>query len=158
VSRRLFEQFAAAVEQAAVSGAAPQASPARPGALRLLASAVTGRLRAFLRRWRHVLTGVVDWSGGAVGPPGFDVSWCRLDLYLLHGEHIADDFLHAYEAASGSVLPDRWLWDLWAVARSHRAVEAWVPNYRDLGRGDLTATELRNRHTAWTNRLLARSS
>ena len=42
VSRRLFEQFAAAVEQAAVSGAAPQASPASPGALRLLASAVTG--------------------------------------------------------------------------------------------------------------------
>jgi xanthine dehydrogenase YagT iron-sulfur-binding subunit len=42
VSRRLFKQFAAAVEQAAVSGAAPQASPASPGALRLLASAVTG--------------------------------------------------------------------------------------------------------------------
>ena len=53
VSRRLFEQFAAAVEQAAVSGAAPQASPAPPGALRLLASAVTGRLRTLLRRWRR---------------------------------------------------------------------------------------------------------
>ena len=53
VSRRLFEQFAAAVEQAAVSGAAPQASPVPPGALRLLASAVTGRLRALLRRWRR---------------------------------------------------------------------------------------------------------
>jgi aminoglycoside phosphotransferase (APT) family kinase protein len=101
-----------------------------------------------------VLAGVVDWSGGGLGPPGFDVGWCRLDLYLLHGEHIADEFLASYEAASGSVLPDRRLWDLWAVARSHQTVETWVPNYRDLGRGDLTATELRDRHTAWTKHLL----
>ncbi len=41
--------------------------------------------------WRDgVLTGVVDWSGGARGPRGFDVGWCRLDLYLLFGERVAD--------------------------------------------------------------------
>jgi aminoglycoside phosphotransferase (APT) family kinase protein len=101
-----------------------------------------------------VLTGVVDWSGGALGPRGLDVSWCRLDLYLLHGERIADEFLASYEAASGSILPDALLWDLWAVARSHQTVETWVPNYRDLGRSDLTAAELRDRHTAWTDHLL----
>jgi len=100
-----------------------------------------------------VLTGVVDWSGGAIGSPGLDAAWCRLDLYLLHDERAADVFLDSYEAASGSALPDPLLWDL---ARSHQDVETWVPNYRDLGRGDLTAGELRNRHTAWTERLLAR--
>ena len=31
--------------------------------------------------WRDgVLTGVVDWSGAARGPRGYDVGWCRLDL------------------------------------------------------------------------------
>jgi aminoglycoside phosphotransferase (APT) family kinase protein len=97
-----------------------------------------------------VLTGVVDWTGGATGPPGFDVAWCRLDLYLLYGEHLADEFLVSYQAAAPSARLDPLLWDLWAIARSHEMVETWMPNYRDLGRGDLTAGELRRRHTAWT--------
>ena len=106
--------------------------------------------------WRGgVLTGVVDWSGGGLGPRGFDVGWCRLDLYLLYGERIAGVFLDSYETASNFALPDRLVWDLWAVARSCEQVESWVPNYRDLGRTDLTATELRKRHTAWTHYLIA---
>jgi aminoglycoside phosphotransferase (APT) family kinase protein len=105
-----------------------------------------------------VLTGVVDWSGGGLGPPGFDVGWCRLDLYLLYGEHIAAWFLDSYQSASDSALPDPHLWDLWAVARSYEHVESWVPNYRDLGRADLTAEELRRRHTAWTRYLIGHSA
>jgi aminoglycoside phosphotransferase (APT) family kinase protein len=101
-----------------------------------------------------VLTGVVDWSGGALGPRGLDVGWCRLDLYLLYGERIAGVFLDSYESACKSALPDLLWWDLWAVSRSYEDVESWVPNYRDLGRADLTAAELRRRHTAWTRRLL----
>ena len=100
-----------------------------------------------------ILTGVVDWSGGALGPRGFDVGWCRLDLYLLYGEHIAASFLDSYESAS-SALRDLLYWDLWAVARSHETVESWVPNYRELGRVNLTAPELRKRHTAWTQHLI----
>jgi aminoglycoside phosphotransferase (APT) family kinase protein len=96
------------------------------------------------------LSGIVDWNGGSLGPRGFDVGWCRLDLYLLYDEDIADHFLRAYEAAFGSVLADPALWDQWAVARSNDAVESWVPNYRDLGRPDLTAEVLRKRHEEWT--------
>lgn len=103
------------------------------------------------------LTGVVDWTGAVAGPRGFDVGWCRLDLYLLYGEDLADVFLGSYQEASGSELPGGTLWDLWAVARSGQIVESWVPNYRDLGRADLTASELRQRHSAWTDRLLTRS-
>ena len=106
--------------------------------------------------WRGgVLTGVVDWSGGALGPAGIDVGWCRLDLYLLYDDAIAGIFLDAYETASGAALPHRLLWDLCAIARSQQTVETWVPNYRDLGRGDLTARRLRSRHTAWTEHLLS---
>jgi aminoglycoside phosphotransferase (APT) family kinase protein len=106
--------------------------------------------------WRDgQLTGVVDWPGAALGPAGVDVSWCRLDLFLLHGERAADTFTAAYEAAAGAILPGRRLWDLWAAAQSHAYVDTWMPNYRDLGRTDLTAAELRRRHAAWTARRLA---
>jgi aminoglycoside phosphotransferase (APT) family kinase protein len=105
--------------------------------------------------WENgTLTGVVDWSGAGLGPRGFDVGWCRLDLYLLYGQPIADQFLGSYQAACGQLRPDPLLDDLWAVARSHHDLETWVPNYRDLGRGDLTAAELRRRHRAWTEHLL----
>ena len=100
------------------------------------------------------LTGVVDWTGAALGPRSFDLGWCRLDLYLLFDQYIADRFLESYQAASGADCSDPLLADLWAAARSHTSVESWVPNYRDLGRSDLTARVLRNRHTAWTRHLI----
>jgi len=69
--------------------------------------------------WRDgVLAGIVDWSGAARGPRGFDVGWCRLDLYLLFDERVADVFLAAYEDATGHLLADMGLWDGWA-SRAH---------------------------------------
>ena len=102
------------------------------------------------------LTGVVDWPCAAAGPPGFDVGWCRLDLYLLYGEQVADTFLASYQAAGG-ISRDPLPWDLWAAARSHQDVGTWAASFADLGRSDLTAAELRARHTAWTTSLLART-
>jgi aminoglycoside phosphotransferase (APT) family kinase protein len=102
------------------------------------------------------LTGVVDWPCATAGPPGFDVGWCRLDLYLLYDKQVADTFLASYEAALGTSR-DPLSWDLWAVARSHRDVETWAASFTDLGRSDLTAAELRGRHAAWTTSLLART-
>ncbi|NBH04093.1 phosphotransferase [Amycolatopsis sp. SID8362] len=107
--------------------------------------------------WENgTLTGVIDWEGAARGPAGYDIGWCRFDLYLLYGEHLADVFLRAYERAGGTRPRNPLLWDLWTLARSHRTVEEWVPNYRDLGRHDLTAAELRRRHTEWTHELVQR--
>jgi aminoglycoside phosphotransferase (APT) family kinase protein len=100
------------------------------------------------------LTGIVDWSGGLRGPSGYDVGWCRLDIYLLFGDSVADVFLAAYEDAIGHRLSDIALWDGWALARSYDSVETWTPNYRPLGRPDLDEHELRRRHSQWTARLL----
>jgi xanthine dehydrogenase YagT iron-sulfur-binding subunit len=50
VSRRLFEQFAEAIEQTVTAGEAPSGPPSSPSALRLLAAAVWGRLRSLLGR------------------------------------------------------------------------------------------------------------
>jgi aminoglycoside phosphotransferase (APT) family kinase protein len=103
------------------------------------------------------LTGVVDWCGGLVGPAGFDVGWCRLDLYLLYDDSVADAFLAAYELARGARLDDRLLWDLYALSRSHENVETWTENYAGVGRPDLTGARLRGRHGTWTRRLLGQT-
>ncbi|MEV4259251.1 phosphotransferase, partial [Spirillospora sp. NPDC049652] len=100
------------------------------------------------------LTGVIDWAGGCLAPRGFDVSWCRLDLHLLHGPALADVFLDAYERASGVRVANVEAWDLFAVRNSHAWVETWTDNYVPLGRTDLTPAALRARHTAWTTRCL----
>ena len=108
--------------------------------------------------WRDgSLTGIVDWSGGSRGPRGFDLGWCRLDLVLLFDERIADDFLAAYEAATGQPVGEIRLWDCWAIARSDDAVGSWAPNYLPLGRADLDEDELRRRHAQWTTRLRERA-
>jgi aminoglycoside phosphotransferase (APT) family kinase protein len=108
--------------------------------------------------WRDgTLTGLVDWSGAARGPRGYDLGWCRLDLVLLCGQRLAEVFLAAYEAAIGQTLGDVVLWHRWAAARSHDTVETWAPNYAPLGRGDLNDQELRQRHSRWTTRLIERT-
>lgn len=107
--------------------------------------------------WRDGrLTGIVDWSGAARGPRGYDLGWCRLDLFLVYDEQVADAFLAAYDAGAGRPVGDVDLWDSWATARSHAGVETWVPNYAPLGRADLDARELRNRHSRWAERLVER--
>jgi aminoglycoside phosphotransferase (APT) family kinase protein len=101
-----------------------------------------------------VVTGIVDWSGAALGPRGYDVAWGRLDLVLLFDLATADAFLAAYEAAAGTTVGDTSLWDSWALARSRTNVGTWEPNYAPLGRPDLNPDELRRRHDHWTNHLL----
>ncbi|MEV6600537.1 phosphotransferase [Actinoplanes sp. NPDC051346] len=103
---------------------------------------------------RETITGIVDWSGASRAPRGLDVSWCRLDLVLLHGPTAAEIFLAAYQRAARQVVANLALWDLFALTNSHHTVEGWLPNYQSLGRTDLTATDLRARHTAWTSELL----
>jgi aminoglycoside phosphotransferase (APT) family kinase protein len=96
------------------------------------------------------LTGIVDWSGACLAPRGLDVSWCRLDLVLLHGPAVADVFLEAYERAAGTTVPEIGRWDRHALDNARDRIEGWEPNYVSLGRTDLTGAELRARHTRWT--------
>jgi aminoglycoside phosphotransferase (APT) family kinase protein len=59
------------------------------------------------------LTGVVDWTYAAVGPPSVDVGHCRLNLALLFSAELAEQFHELYEAASGRRV-DPW-WDVHAL-------------------------------------------
>ena len=95
------------------------------------------------------LTGVVDWSGAGRAPRGFDLSWARFDLFLLHDRAVADTMTSAYETAAGLSVPDSDLWDVYAGTKAHAGIEGWVPDYRDLGRPDLGPAELRRRLGEW---------
>ena len=59
-----------------------------------------------------VVTGVVDWTTAAIGPPGIDLARMRLNLALHHGRSIADRFVDAYLAAGGDPLARDPYWDL----------------------------------------------
>lgn len=61
------------------------------------------------------VSGVVDWVNACRGPGGFDVTWCRQNLALLHGVAEADRFLSAYERAAGSGSEYHPYWDLLAL-------------------------------------------
>lgn len=95
------------------------------------------------------LSGIVDWSGAGRGPRGQDLSWCRLDLVLLHGRAVADAPVTAYEHCAGVGVHDLPWWDRYAAENAADRVEDWAPNYQDLGRHDLDGPTLRARLDAW---------
>ena len=54
------------------------------------------------------LTGVVDWVSGSQGPPAWDVMHAYLNLCLLYSADRAEQFRHAYEAATGTDIHPWW--------------------------------------------------
>ena len=72
----------------------------------------------------------------------------------LHGPDTAETFLAAYEEAAGMAVADVALWDLFALSNSYRSVETWLPDYHDLGRGDLSAADVRERQADGPRRAL----
>ena len=69
---------------------------------------VHGDFQHFNLLWsRGRLTGIVDWSSSPARPPTRDAGHCRLNLAILYGADVAEDFARRY----GRPL-DPW-WDLW---------------------------------------------
>lgn len=59
-----------------------------------------------------VVTGVVDWTTAAWGPPGIDLARMRLNLAIHLGCDAADRFLDAYTGAGGDPAARAPYWDL----------------------------------------------
>ncbi len=71
-----------------------------------------GDFQHFNLLWsRGRLTGIVDWNAPSARPPDADIGHCRLNLVILYGTEVADDFLRRYERESGGRAVDPW-WDL----------------------------------------------
>ena len=95
---------------------------------------------------RGRLTSVVDWTGAGFGDPVSDVCYLRQDVSLVSGLAAGDEVLAAYEAVTGTAVPDRPFWDLLAASRARRAPSALVgqlrrrrsPGHPRRGRGPLS--------------------
>jgi Ser/Thr protein kinase RdoA (MazF antagonist) len=72
---------------------------------------------------RGWVTGVVDWAGSCRGPIGCDLAHCRANLRELSGPDAGDDFIAAYESATGETLHPFW------VMASHleHSHDHWTP-------------------------------
>jgi len=85
--------------------------------------------------WHHgELSGVVDWSHACTGPVAVDVAHCRVNLSLLFGRDVADDFAHRY----GPVEHLAWF-DLVDVV-GFDTIDAW--RWQDAGRLDITSESI----------------
>jgi aminoglycoside phosphotransferase (APT) family kinase protein len=91
-----------------------------------------GDFQHFNLLWsRGRLTGVVDWSSGRPYPPARDVGHNRVNLVILFGSDVAEDFRARYEAASGRTV-DPW----WDLAETLVFLPSW---------GDTIRNQVRNR-------------
>jgi len=72
------------------------------------------------------ISAVVDWEEAALGDPAIDVAYCRMDMALKGLPQAADEFLHAYEAATGHLLANLGIWELAAAARPMFSPHGWI--------------------------------
>jgi aminoglycoside phosphotransferase (APT) family kinase protein len=100
---RLWEE---ALAVAAARAPDPAATAARPPHL------VHGDYQHFNLLWsRGRLRAVVDWGAPHGRPLDSDLGHCRLNLVILHGSEVAEDFLRRYTDVTGGRTVDPW-WDL----------------------------------------------
>jgi aminoglycoside phosphotransferase (APT) family kinase protein len=72
------------------------------------------------------IVAVLDWEEAALGDPGVDVAYARMDMFLLGLPKAAELFLRAYEAATQRPVAHLGLWQLAAAARPMFAPDGWI--------------------------------
>jgi aminoglycoside phosphotransferase (APT) family kinase protein len=101
--------------------------------------------------FRGRLTGILDWGEAMVADRRIDVSQCRADLAISHGQEAADAFLHAYERLAGGALPMLWYFDLDRGLRALLSYREWLAGYHDAGVKHLTLEQSSERIRAFVN-------
>ncbi|HEY7946259.1 MAG TPA: phosphotransferase [Acidimicrobiales bacterium] len=97
--------------------------------------------------WRDDrIVAVIDWEEAATGDPLTDLATTRLDVLWAFGPLAMTAFTDHY--LSLTQLPDATLalWDLAAALRPAGAFSAWLADWIDFGRLDMTASLMRERH------------
>jgi aminoglycoside phosphotransferase (APT) family kinase protein len=101
------------------------------------------------------LSGVVDWEMPAIGPRGYDVGYCHLDLSLSFGQAVADRFVRSYERGAGQSASDLEWWDLMASWRALPSPDSWLPAWQACGLPTLTGSLVQKRLDALIRNALA---
>jgi aminoglycoside phosphotransferase (APT) family kinase protein len=102
------------------------------------------------------VSGVVDWVNACRGPAGIDVAWCRHNLANLHGVSVADDFLAAYIAASGSDFEYDPYWDLMSVVELLPGPPSMYKGWRAAGVPNISNAVMRERVDLYVASVVAR--
>ena len=104
--------------------------------------------------WRRGrVSGVVDWSHGCRGPVAADVAHCRMNLAVLFGPDVADEFARRYGAVGDLA------WHDIAVvvgAAAYGPLDVW--RWHDAGRVDVTTAGVIDAHSELLARAISRLS
>ena len=123
-------------------------------ALRIVAGPRPAAKECFIHRDYHPtnvlwqdeeVSGVVDWVNACRGTAGIDVGHCRLNLALLYGAEVADQFLEAYQEAAGSSFAYDPYWDLVSIMEFLPGPPDVYAGWTDLGVTDLTPQMMKER-------------
>lgn len=101
------------------------------------------------------LSGVVDWINACQGPAGVDVSHCRINLVLMYGPEIADQFLAAYVNAAADFAYDPF-WDIDSVLDMSLPEPMFYPPWQDFGLAPVPIHSLHERVDAYLASLVER--
>jgi aminoglycoside phosphotransferase (APT) family kinase protein len=93
--------------------------------------------------WRGQLQGIVDWDFPRLDDPGVDIGYCRMDIAIMTNPAVADEFLQAYEAATGESFRNLRFWDLLAAYQAMEHPGRWHrQGFSGMGRPDLHGVTL----------------
>jgi aminoglycoside phosphotransferase (APT) family kinase protein len=106
---------------------------------------------------RGRVSGVIDWEAAMVGPPAYDVGYCRMDLTIAHGQEVGDAFVDAYALASGSRPAELRTFTLVAILRAAPQIATWIPAWEASGCRGLTPAVVRRRLAAFARRIVTSS-
>lgn len=102
------------------------------------------------------VSGVVDWVNGCRGPAGIDLGHCRLNLALLCGPDVADQFLQSYRRLAGDAFTYDPFWDLTSAIESLPGPPEVYAGWTALGVTDLTPVLVGERYEEHVARIVGR--
>jgi aminoglycoside phosphotransferase (APT) family kinase protein len=106
--------------------------------------------------WRQsAISGVVDWINACRGPAGVDVGHCRINLALMYGPDVADQFLASYQAAAPA-FPYHPYWDIDTILDMALPEPDFYAPWSDFGLARIAPDQLRQRIEGYLQRVLRR--
>ena len=89
------------------------------------------------------ITAVLDIEEAAYGDPAYDVAYMRIELAMLGGEALAEQFLAAYVSEIGRPVPNLAFWELAATARFMPNPEDLIPEWQTFSNANWNADHVR---------------
>ncbi|MEM7538172.1 MAG: aminoglycoside phosphotransferase family protein [Chloroflexota bacterium] len=99
--------------------------------------------------WKnHELVAVIDWEDAHLGNPLEDFAITRFDILFIYGLEAMTIFTDTYRSLSSLDFTTLPYWDLYAALRAAPVLDEWSEGWAELGRPDLTETEI-HKKLAW---------